>query len=132
MKPDQPPLAPTAPPTTNPSAATGIVLSALGLAGWFVVLTIMLSIPYEQKSGDGQRDLVIGFGNVMLFFLRAAIGLVGLSVNGTLSMVGVVVSLVGLNYEPKRPAYLGIGLGVAGLALGAVLTIWRLAVFNLL
>lgn len=130
MKPE--PFEPQASVDRNPSATTGILFGALGLAGWFIVLLIMLAMPYEAQTGDGQRDLFIGFGNVVLFFIRAAIGLVGTSINGTLSIVGLILSSIGLQYEPKRRALIGVGIGIGGLLLGTALVVWRLTVFNVL
>lgn len=121
---------PEAPRPGNPVGATGLVFSALGLGGWCIVLLIMLSIPYEERTGDGQRDLFIGLSNLFLFFVRLAIGLVGTSTNGTLCFVGLILSILGLKYEPRRMAQVGLGLSVAGILLGGALVTWRLAVFG--
>lgn len=128
MKPE--PFESTAAADRNPVAVSGIVVSSLGLAGWFVVLAIMLAMPYQATTGDRLRDFFIGWDNLFVFFVRAAVGVVGTSINGTLSIVGIILSGMGLNYEPARGGYIGLGIAVAGLMLGAALVIWRLTVFN--
>jgi len=62
-----------------------------------------------------------------------AVGIVGLLVNGTLSLVGTLVCASASGHEAAKPAARwGIGLGVAGMLIGIALVVWRLAAWNAL
>ncbi len=117
-------------PTSNPNAILGVIFSGLGMAGWLTLLVILASTRYEAYSGDGQHDLVVGLGNGMTYFIKVATGILGLLVNGVLSLVGFIVSLLGLNYDRQRASYLGVGLGGMGLFIGLCIVLWRMMVWG--
>jgi hypothetical protein len=119
--------------TADPRAKTGLVIAAMGLGGWLLTLAIILSVPKEQYTDDGQRNLLVGMSNGLSYLWQVAVGIVGLSVNGTLSLVGTLVSVSGSGHEDAKPtARWGIGLGVAGMLIGIALVVWRLAAWGLL
>ena len=54
------------------------------------------------------------------------IGVVGMLLNGGLSLTGTIMSAVTLKYEPRqRYAIVGLGLGLIGLFIGAGVLVWR-------
>ena len=122
--------------STSPARPTvaiiGLVLSALALAGWLVILTAILTTPKAAPTGDPMGDVFIAPGNGLMYLFQVLIGLVGLCVNGTLSLVGTLVSAAGMNHEPRRIARIGVGLGVTGLLVGVGMIVWRLAAWDLL
>ena len=121
------------PGTADPRAKTGLIIAAIGLAGWLLTLAIVLSVPKEQYTDDGQRNLLIGMSNVLAYLLQVAVGIVGLLVNGTLSLVGTLVSASGSGHDDsKQTVRWGIGLGVAGMLIGIALVVWRLAAWGAL
>jgi hypothetical protein len=123
----------TASPRILPTVAIiGLVISSLALAGWLVILIAIFTTPKAPPTGDPMGDVLIAPGNGLMYLLQVLIGLVGLCVNGTLSLVGTLVSAAGLSHEPKRIARIGLGLGVVGLLVGVGLVVWRLAAWDML
>lgn len=118
--------------TSNLNATAGVIFAGLGMLGWLTLIAILSSIQFEAYSGDGQRDMIIGLGNGMTYFLKVVTGIIGLLVNGVLSLVGLIVSLLGLNFEPKRLSYIGVGLGGTGILIGLCIVLWRMAAWGVL
>jgi FtsH-binding integral membrane protein len=119
-------------PQQNINGIVGLTLSVLGLVGWLVTFGVMLSFSYEDLTGDGQRDFLIQLGNLLTYLARVSSGLVGLLFNGFLSATGCIVSLIGLAYEPQRPARAGLAVGLAGLGVAAAVIVWRMTVWGVL
>jgi hypothetical protein len=113
------------------TGALGLVFSALGLIGWLTVLVLLLANPYEAKTGDGQRDMVIGLGNLVLYLFKVGVGTAGMLINGGLSLAGTMVSGTTLAHQPHhRAAKAGVIVGLIGLACGAAIILWRMVVWN--
>jgi hypothetical protein len=127
-----PPPPPTAPPASaaNGRAMTGLVIAAVGLVGWLLVLAIVFSTPKEAYGNDGQRYLLAGMYNFLAYLFQVAVGFVGLGVNGTLSLVGTLVCATAVGSDSRKVAWTGVGLGCAGLLIGAALVFWRLAAWG--
>lgn len=122
---------PNGPVNPQHLAATGLSLSALGFLGWLLVLGMIAAVPKEDYTGDGQRDLLVGAGNLFGYLLQVLIGLVGLSINGTLSVTGTVISLIEYLKQPSNKSISGLALGCSGLAIGVGLIIYRMSVWGL-
>jgi hypothetical protein len=101
----------------RPLEIVAIVLSALGLLGWFTLTSLLL--PYDDPSTPGT------IGNVVAFGLNFIMLLVGVSISGTLSFCGLLSAMVATGRVKRRLGTIGIVLGTAGLAWGAGLLIWR-------
>lgn len=110
----------------NTPAGTGLALSGLGVLGWFVLFVLILSVPKESYTGDGQRDLVIGFGNFFAYLFQVLIGLAGMSIAGTLSVTGTVISATAISQDRSQKSILGLVLGLLGIALGVGLVVYRM------
>ena len=123
----------SAPPAAHPTVAIiGLVISALALAGWMAILIAIFTTPKAAPTGDPMGDVFNAPGNGLMYLFQVLIGLVGLCVNGTLSLVGTLVSAAGMSHEPRRIARIGVGLGVAGLLVGVGMILWRLTAWNIL
>jgi hypothetical protein len=122
----------TAPSTSPTIAIIGLVISSLALAGWLVILAIIFTTPKAAPTGDPMGDVLIAPGNGLMYLYQVLVGLVGLCVNGTLSLVGTLVSAAGMGHQLRRVAHVGIGLGVAGLLVGIGMIVWRLAAWGML
>lgn len=123
----------SAPPAARPTVAIiGLVLAALALAGWLVILIAVFTTPKAAPTGDPMGDVLIAPGNGLMYLFQVLVGLVGLCVNGTLSLVGTLVSAAGMTQEPRRIARIGVGLGITGLLVGVGMIVWRLAAWDLL
>jgi hypothetical protein len=119
-------------PHRNMNGLVGVSLSLVGLAGWFVTFAVMLSFSYDELSGDGQRDLLIQFGNLLTYLARLFTGFAGLLINGFFSATGCIVSLIGLTYQPRKSAQAGLAAGMLGLGIAAALIVWRMAAWGVL
>jgi hypothetical protein len=120
----KPPVAGSRP--TNINAIVGIALSSLSLAGWLLTLGVIFSTPKEQLTGEPQYDTLVSVNNGLMYLLQVAAGAAGLVCNGVFSLAGILVSVIGLNYEPKRPAWIGLWLGLASVMIAAAVILWRL------
>jgi hypothetical protein len=109
---------------------TGLVIAAVGLVGWLLVLSIVFSTPKEAYTDDGQRNLLAGMHNFVAYLFQVAVGLAGLGVNGTLSLVGTLACATAVGTPSRKVAWTGVGLGAAGLLIGAALVFWRLAAWG--
>ncbi len=115
---------PVSPP--NGVAISGMILSAIALAGWVIMLAMIFKNPYQAYSKDGLENMFIGLSNFENYLSRVLVGVVGMLINGGLSMAGTITSAVTLKYEPRqRNAIVGLGLGALGLFLGAGVLVWR-------
>lgn len=121
-----------APPTTSTVATVGLVISSLALAGWLFILFVIFTTPKAPPTGDPMGDVLIAPANGLMYLFQVLVGLVGLCVNGTLSLVGTLISAAGIGREPRRASQVGIGLGVVGMLIGAVMIVWRLAAWDML
>ena len=120
----EPEKTPAAPP--NGVAISGMILSAIALAGWVIMLVMIFKNPYQDYSKDGLENMFIGLSNFSNYLSRVVVGVVGMLTNGALSLTGTVISAVTLKYEPRqRNATLGLGLGALGLFIGAGVLFWR-------
>jgi hypothetical protein len=128
----EPPPALARPSRTDVNGLTGTIFSAIGLVGWLVTLTVLFSFQYDgEVTTDGQRAMVIQMSNGVVYLLRVATGLFGLVVFGFFSAVGTIVSALGLSHERPALSRTGFGLGVAGVAIGGALILWRLLAWGL-
>jgi hypothetical protein len=125
--PEKPPVE-----SADPRAFTGLIISAIGIVGWLIVLATILGMPKEPYTTDGQRNFLIAMNNGLSYLIQVMVGVTGLLINGTLSLIGTLVSAAGRSRDPQRFSTWGIGLGVAGMLIGMVLVIWRLAAWNAL
>ena len=134
LPPKHPPQQPTTEPSgrTSPLANTGLAISAAGLAGWLIVLLIIFATHKEPYTADGQRNVLAGAHNFLAYLLQVAVGLAGLGINGTLSLVGTMVSASAIGQDSRKVSWVGVGLGAAGLLIGAALVIWRMAAWGVL
>lgn len=115
---------PESPP--NVVAISGMVLSALALVGWVVMLAMIFKNPYQAYSNDGLANVFVGLSNFNNYLSRVLVGVVGMLLNGGLSLAGTITSAVTLKYEPRqRNAAIGLALGLIGLFIGAGVLIWR-------
>jgi hypothetical protein len=113
-------------------AIIGLILSALALLGWIVILAKIFSVPKEPPTGDPMGDLFIAPANGLAYLYQVLVGVVGLCIMGTLSLVGTLVSAVGYGQAREPRAAVGLALGVAGLLVGIVLVVWRLMAWDML
>jgi hypothetical protein len=111
---------------------TGLVIAAIGLVGWLLVLAIVFSTHKEAYGDDGQRNVLAGMHNFLAYLFQVAVGFVGLGVNGTLSLVGTLVSATAVGTPSRKVAWTGVGVGAAGLLIGVALVIWRMAAWGVL
>jgi hypothetical protein len=133
--PVNPPAGLGVPPPAQPAdgrAMTGLIIAVVGLVGWLLVLSIVFATHKEAYGDDGQRNLLAGMHNFVAYLFQVAVGLVGLGVNGTLSLVGTLVSASAVGTRSSNVAWTGVGLGAAGLLVGAALVVWRLAAWGAL
>lgn len=115
---------PRSPP--NGVAISGMILSALAFVGWIVMLALIFKNPYQAYSNDGLANVFVGLGNFNNYLSRVLVGVVGMLLNGGLSLTGTIMSAVTLKYEPRqRYAIVGLGLGLIGLFIGAGVLVWR-------
>ena len=133
-QPSDPRLARTPAPAqpADGRAMTGLVVAAIGLVGWLLVLAIVFSTPKEAYGDDGQRNVLAGMHNFFAYLFQVAVGLAGIGINGTLSLVGTLVSATAVGTRARRVAWTGVGLGAAGLLMGGALVMWRLAAWGAL
>ena len=100
------PTSPANPSATVPSASAaaiiGLVISTLALLGWLVILAVIFMVPKAPSTGDPAGDLLIAPGNGIVYLFQVLVGLIGLCVNGTLSLVGTLVSAAGLGCDSRR------------------------------
>lgn len=108
-------------PAANLNATTGLCIASVGLVGWIVTAIVMATLGYEPKTGDGQRDFIIGIENLFTFVMRVATGLVATMLFGFCSGTGLIISLLGLAQQPTRVARAGAIVSGLGIAIGAVL-----------
>ncbi len=104
----------------------GLIVSSIALVGWLIMLALIFATPYEAYTQDASRNLVIGLGNFLNYLSRVFVGVVGMFINGMLSLIGTVMCAMSLNYEPRqRAATIGLVLGLVGLFIGAGVLLWR-------
>ena len=88
----------------SPASTIGLIISALAMLGWLAILVLIFSVHKEPPTGDPMGDVFIAPANGLAYLYQALVGIVGLSVNGTLSLVGTLVSAAayGQGKEPRR------------------------------
>ena len=106
----------------NPVGKIGAVLSVIGLVivVGALICVLLLNSQYqadrEYQPGD-LRPVTDTIGNAFTFLEQLVLFVVGGLVGGTLSLVGFIVSAVGLKYADRRSAQIGLFAGLAALLL---------------
>jgi hypothetical protein len=113
----------------NQLAIAGLVISTIGFVGWLVMLALIFSI-HQEDSIHGSNNPLIELNNFLNYLLQVAVGVVGMSINGTLSIIGAVISLSARGQTTSSKATTGLLLGIAGQSIGTVLILWRMSAWG--
>ena len=116
----------------SPASTIGLIISSLAMLGWLAILVLIFSVHKEPPTGDPMGDVFIAPANGLAYLYQVLVGIVGLSVNGTLSLVGTLVARRPMAKARSACAAVGIAIGVAGLLVGIALVVWRLVAWDVL
>lgn len=108
---------------SNTNGIVGVCFSALGLAGWLTTLSLIFWIEKEKTNS---------FLDLFDYLMQVFTGLFGFGICTCLSLVGTIVSGIGLPHEPKRVAFAGFGIGITGLLTGLGIYLWRMMAWGLI
>lgn len=113
---------------TSPVGAIGATLSLIGLV---VVIGALISVQLMTSHYQPEREYGVGdlrplrdnlIHNGLTFLGQLILFVVGGLVGGTLSVVGIIVSAIGLQYDPKTAAQVGLCSGLAAVVILTVFT----------